>query len=171
MDRYQYLVLMGLCVLVTLPLEVLFRARVWRRPQRLAGALAPGFVVFVGWDLWKSARGTWGFSEQYTVGLTLPGGMVVEELVFFTVIPVCALLSLETVRRILRAWGEAEGTVGARLAATARRTVLGPDPTSPPTEATRWRRAHQPTFDPDPPTPAAGCGATPATGLSEDGSA
>ena len=85
-----------------LPLEVLFRARVWRRPRRLVLALAPGFVAFVAWDLWKSTRGTWGFAEQYTVGLTFPGGMVVEELVFFTVIPVCALLSLETVRRILR---------------------------------------------------------------------
>lgn len=140
MDRYQYLVLMGLCVLITLPLEVLLRARVWRRPRRLALTLAPVIVVFVGWDLWKTARGTWSFSDRYTVGLTLPGGMVVEELVFFTVIPVCALLSLETVRRILRCWGETSGPVGTRLAATTRRAVRGPDPTSPPTEATRWRR-------------------------------
>lgn len=144
MDRYQYLLLMGACVLITLPLEVLFRARVWRRPRRLVGALLPGLVLFVGWDLWKTARGTWGFSEQYTVGLTLPGGMVAEELVFFTVIPACALLSLETVRRILRGWGETAGPIPSRLAATTRRTVLGPDPTSPPTEATRWRRGSAP---------------------------
>ena len=45
--------------------------------------------------------GTWGFSDDYTIGLTLPGGMAIEELVFFTVIPVCGLLTLETVRKLL----------------------------------------------------------------------
>ena len=100
-DRYQYLLLMGLCLLVTLPLEFVYEARVWRRPRRLAVALVPAFVVFVAWDLWASATGTWGFDPDYTVGLTLPGGMVVEELVFFTVIPICTLLTLESVRNVL----------------------------------------------------------------------
>ena len=48
------------------------------------------------------STGTWDFNPDYTVGLTLPGGMAVEELVFFTVIPICGLLTLETVRSILR---------------------------------------------------------------------
>lgn len=101
MDRFQYLILMGLCVLITLPLEFPFAARVWRRPRRLAVALLPAFAIFVGWDLWASATGTWGFSPEYTVGLEMPGGMVVEELVFFVVIPVCGLLTLEAVRNII----------------------------------------------------------------------
>jgi len=100
-DRFQYLVLMGLCLLVTLPLEFVVGARVWRRPRRLAIALAPAFAVFVGWDLWASSTGTWGFDERYTIGVTLPGGMAVEELVFFLVVPICGLLTLEAVRIIL----------------------------------------------------------------------
>jgi hypothetical protein len=35
------------------------------------------------------------------VGLELPGGLVIEELVFFVVVPTCALLTLEAVRNIL----------------------------------------------------------------------
>lgn len=104
MDRYQYLLLMGACLLITLPLELVLGARVWRRPRRLAIALAPAFAVFVAWDLWATATGTWGFSERYTIGLELPGGMAVEELVFFTVVPICALLTLEAVRGILARW-------------------------------------------------------------------
>lgn len=100
MDRFQYLGLMALCVVGTLPLEFLFDARVWRRPRRLAVALAPALAVFVTWDLWASARGTWGFNPDYTVGVTLPGGMAIEELAFFVVIPVCALLTLESVRNV-----------------------------------------------------------------------
>jgi lycopene cyclase domain-containing protein len=101
MDRYQYLLLMGACLLLTLPLEFVFGARVWRRPRRLAVALVPSFLVFVAWDLWASARGTWGFSEDYTVGITLPGGMAIEELLFFLVIPLCTLLTLESVRNVM----------------------------------------------------------------------
>ena len=41
MARFQYLILMGLCVLITLPLEFVFPARVWRPPPRLAIALVP----------------------------------------------------------------------------------------------------------------------------------
>jgi lycopene cyclase domain-containing protein len=101
MDRLQYLLLMAGCVLITLPLELGFGVRVWRSPRRLALALLPAFVLFVVWDLWATRTGTWDFSPDYTIGLRLPGGMAVEELVFFTVIPVCGLLTLESVRRVL----------------------------------------------------------------------
>jgi lycopene cyclase domain-containing protein len=104
MDRLQYLALMGACVLITLPLEAVLGARVWRQPRRLALAVLPALGLFVAWDLWATSSGTWGFNGDYTIGLTLPGGMAVEELVFFTVIPICGLLTLETVRLLLARW-------------------------------------------------------------------
>ena len=102
MDGLQYLLLMGACVLITLPLELVIGARVWRQPRRLVLSLLPAFALFVVWDLWATATGTWGFNPDYTVGIALPGGMAIEELVFFTVIPICGLLTLEAVRIILR---------------------------------------------------------------------
>jgi lycopene cyclase domain-containing protein len=101
MDRFQYLLVLAGCVIVTLPLEVAFGARVWRRPRRLVMAVLPAFTAFVVWDVWATARGTWSFSERYTIGWVLPGGLVVEELLFFLLIPVCALLTIESVRNIL----------------------------------------------------------------------
>lgn len=98
MDRFQYLGLMLACVVATLPLELVLGARVWRRPVRTAKAIAPAFVAFVAWDLWASHRGTWSFDDRYTLGVRLPGGMVVEELLFFVVVPICGLLTLEAVR-------------------------------------------------------------------------
>lgn len=101
LDRYQYLLLLGLCVLVTLPLEVLFRARVWRRPRRLLAALWLPVLLFSVWDVVAIARGHWSYSPRYTTGWVLPFRLPVEELVFFLVIPVCGLLTLEAVRWIL----------------------------------------------------------------------
>ncbi|MFM7617741.1 MAG: lycopene cyclase domain-containing protein [Actinomycetes bacterium] len=101
MDRAQYLLLMGACLLITLPLEVVLGARVYRSPRRLWRALWPMLVVFVAWDLIVIARDHWRFSERYTTGILLPGRVPLEEVVFFVVIPICGLLSLDTVRRIL----------------------------------------------------------------------
>ena len=116
MDRFQYLALMGACVVVTLPLEFVLGARVWRQPRRTAKAIAPAFVAFVAWDLLATRTGTWAFSERYTIGWRLPGDMVIEELVFFVVVPLCALLTLEAVRAILRRREPAstDDVVGAR---------------------------------------------------------
>jgi lycopene beta-cyclase len=101
MDRYQYLLVMAACFLVTLPLEVVLGARVWRRPRRLLVALAPMVGVFLVWDAVAIARSHWDFSGRYTTGWTVPADIPVEELVFFVVIPVCALLTFEVVRRMI----------------------------------------------------------------------
>ena len=101
MDRYQYLGLMAACAVVTLPLELVFGARVWSRPRRLVTALAPTVAVFVAWDLLAIARDHWTFSDRYTTGWLFPGSLPVEELTFFVVIPICGLLTLEAVRGIL----------------------------------------------------------------------
>ena len=58
-DRYQYLLLMAGCLLVTLPLEFVFGARVWRRPRRLLFALVPTVVLFAVWDIAAIGRGHW----------------------------------------------------------------------------------------------------------------
>ena len=100
-DRFQYLILMGLCLVVTLPLEFIFGARVWRRPRRLLSALALPVVLFVVWDMVAIARHHWGYNPKYVTGWDLPFNLPVEELVFFLVIPVCSLLTLEAVRRVL----------------------------------------------------------------------
>jgi lycopene cyclase domain-containing protein len=100
-DRYQYLALMGLCVLVTLPLELLLRARVYRRPRALLLSLLPVVVVFSVWDVVGIARDHWTYNQRYVTGIELVLGMPLEELVFFVVIPVCGLLTYEAVGTVL----------------------------------------------------------------------
>ena len=101
MDRYQYLLLMAACAFGTLPLEWAFRARVYRRAPVLLRALGPPVLVFCAWDAVAIARGHWTFSSRYTTGWLLPFSIPVEELAFFVVIPICALLSFESCKRIL----------------------------------------------------------------------
>ncbi|MHB8504514.1 MAG: lycopene cyclase domain-containing protein [Acidimicrobiales bacterium] len=103
MDHVQYLLLMAGCVVVTLPLEVVCGARVWRRPRRLAAAVLPAVVAFSLWDVAAIGARWWHYARRYVSGVDLPGRLPVEEVVFFVVVPVCALLTFEVVSAALAA--------------------------------------------------------------------
>ncbi len=97
----EYLLLMAACVLITLPLEFVLGARVYRRWRRLLVVLAGVVTVFYCWDAWAVSRGQWWFSPAHTTGWVLPAGVPVEEVVFFVVIPICGLLTYEAVGTVL----------------------------------------------------------------------
>ncbi|MDQ4097365.1 MAG: lycopene cyclase domain-containing protein [Actinomycetota bacterium] len=104
LDRFQYLVLMAGCLLITLPLEFVLGARVWRQPRRLVKALPVPVAIFVAWDIFAIARGHWDYIPAYVTGWRLPGNLPIEELVFFLVIPIASLLTYEAVGRVLAFW-------------------------------------------------------------------
>jgi lycopene cyclase domain-containing protein len=96
-----YLLVLAGCVLVTLPLELVLGARVYRRPRRLLLTLLPVLVVFLSWDAFAIHAGQWSYHRL--VGARV-GNLPVEELLFFVVIPTCAVLTLEAVRRRRPTW-------------------------------------------------------------------
>lgn len=100
--RLTYLAVLAGCVVGTLPLELFLGTRVYARWRRWLLALTPVFVLFVAWDLYAISRRHWSFDPAQTVGLVFPGGLPLEEVLFFLVIPTCALLAFEAVRRTTR---------------------------------------------------------------------
>jgi lycopene cyclase domain-containing protein len=134
MDSLHYLLVLGACLGVTLPLELALGARVYRRPRRLLGTVLPVLGVFVAWDLTALARGHWWFAERYVIGVRLLG-LPLEEWLFFIVVPLCALLTFEALGRAPR-----------RRAGPRRAGGVGPvdaprNPTRPPA-AVDARSAH-----------------------------
>jgi lycopene cyclase domain-containing protein len=99
MDSLRYLLVLAACLAVTLPLEFVLGARVYRRPRLLLATLLPVAALFAAWDLAATARGHWWFADQFIVGLRLLG-LPVEEWLFFLVIPLCALLTYEAMGRL-----------------------------------------------------------------------
>jgi lycopene beta-cyclase len=100
-ERFYYLFILLACLVVTLPLEFVLGARVYRQPKRTMLAILPAFTAFAIWDLVAAQRGHWWFSERYTLGPRIVG-LPVEEWLFFIVVPLCALLTYEAVGRVLR---------------------------------------------------------------------
>lgn len=100
MDRWQYLIVLGACLLITAPLE-LFGEGVYRQAKRAAFAILPVAVVFLVWDAVAIAAHIWTYNPRYVSGIELPADIPVEELLFFIVIPLCGLFTYNAVDTIL----------------------------------------------------------------------
>jgi lycopene cyclase domain-containing protein len=86
-------------LLATAPLEVVLRTRVYARTRRLLLTLACVAPPFVAWDYLATGAGHWTFDLSRTLGPTI-GDLPVEELLFFLVVPVASVITLEAVRRL-----------------------------------------------------------------------
>jgi lycopene cyclase domain-containing protein len=101
-SRFAYLGVLLFVVVGTAWLEVLLRTRVYARPRRLVLALTPVVLIFCAWDLYAIASGHWTFDPERTTGVLFPGGLPLDEVLFFVVVPLAALLTLEAVRSVKR---------------------------------------------------------------------
>lgn len=95
-----YLLVLAGIVLVTLPLGVW--TGVYGQWRRLLLTVIPVLAVFVAWDVYAIGRGHWRFDPDQTTGVGV-GSVPVEELLFFVVVPVAAVIALEAVRKA-RGW-------------------------------------------------------------------
>jgi lycopene cyclase domain-containing protein len=96
--RATYVLILAACVIGTLPLEFVLHTRVYARWPRLLATLLPVGLVFGAWDVGAIHAAWWHYDSRYLIGAMLPGRLPVEELLFFLVIPTCAVLTLEAVR-------------------------------------------------------------------------
>ncbi len=103
-----YLLILLACLVGTLPLELVLHTRVYARASRLLVALVPVVIVFGAWDVLAIHQGTWSYARRYLVGVFLPGRLPLEELLFFLVIPTCAVLAFEAVRVRRPDWFDAQ---------------------------------------------------------------
>jgi lycopene cyclase domain-containing protein len=102
MRHLAYLLVLAGCLVAALWLEPVLKVNVLRRWRRLLLTLLPVVTVFVIWDLLAIGAGHWRFDGAQTTGIVLPGGLPLDEVLFFIVVPLCAILGFEAVRAVLR---------------------------------------------------------------------
>jgi lycopene cyclase domain-containing protein len=102
MSHLTYLAVLAGCLAGALWLEPVLRVGVLRQWRRLLLTLVPVAVVFALWDVAAIAAGHWTYDAGQVTGIRLPGRLPLEELLFFLVVPLCAVLGYEAVRKVLR---------------------------------------------------------------------
>lgn len=102
MRHLSYLGVLAGCLVCAVWLEPIFRVNVFRRWRRLVLTIVPVVIVFVLWDLGAIAAGHWTFDPAQMTGVVFPGGLPLDEVLFFVVVPICAILGFEAVRAVSR---------------------------------------------------------------------
>lgn len=98
MRHFTYVGVLVGCLLAAIWLEPVLRVGVLRRWRRLLLTVVPVALIFSVWDVMAMRAGHWWLDPAQTTGVILPGGLPLDELLFFLVVPVCAVLGFEAVR-------------------------------------------------------------------------
>lgn len=100
MERFGYVGVLIFVLVGCLWLEVVLRTRVLVRAKRLALSWVLPVTLFIAWDAYAIASGHWWFDVDRILGWYLPGRIPVDELLFFLIIPLASILTLEAVRSV-----------------------------------------------------------------------
>lgn len=99
--QWSYVGMLVFCLAGTLPLVPAFRLRVLHQPRRLLLTIALAGTPFLLWDLYATHAGHWWFDADQTLPWRV-AGIPFEEVAFFVVIPIVAVLTLEATRAARR---------------------------------------------------------------------
>jgi lycopene cyclase domain-containing protein len=98
MSHFAYIGVLIFCLIGTGWLELAMRTHVYRRWHRLLLAVVPVVLLFTLWDKYAISQGHWTFDFNHISTITVWQSIPLDEILFFIVIPICAILTLEGVR-------------------------------------------------------------------------
>lgn len=85
-------------------LELFLKVAVLTRIKRVLLAIAPIAFLFIAWDAYAIRSGHWRFDEAQILGIYGPFCIPLEEYLFFIIVPIAAIMTIEAVRRVKKDW-------------------------------------------------------------------
>jgi lycopene cyclase domain-containing protein len=102
--KFGYLAMIAFTVFGSIWLEFVLKVKVLRRYKQAIKAILPISIIFIVWDAYAIASGHWWFDKEQILGIFGPFGIPLEEYLFFTVVPLAAILTIEAVRTVKKHW-------------------------------------------------------------------
>ncbi len=85
-------------------LEVFLKVGVLKQVKRMVQTIAPIAFLFIAWDKYAIAHGHWFFDRDQILGVYGPWRIPIEEYLFFIIVPIAALMTIEAVRKTKKHW-------------------------------------------------------------------
>ena len=104
MLKFGYLAMIGFTVFGSIWLEFVLKVKVLKRYKRAIKAILPVSLIFIVWDAYAIHQGHWRFDKNQILGIFGPFGIPLEEYLFFIVVPLAAILTIEAVRTVKKHW-------------------------------------------------------------------
>ena len=100
--HWSYVAMLLFVIVGSWWLEFAFKLRVLRRPRILVTAILPVSIFFLMWDAFAINQNHWTFDSGQILGIVGPLNIPLEEYLFFLVIPMAAVLTLEGVKVVMK---------------------------------------------------------------------
>jgi lycopene cyclase domain-containing protein len=104
MRNLSYLAMLIFTICGSFWLEIFLKVGVLKRYKRVLRSIVPVATIFLLWDAFAISSGHWKFDPTQIIGVFGPGGIPLEEYLFFLIIPIAAIMTLEAVRRVKGHW-------------------------------------------------------------------
>jgi lycopene cyclase domain-containing protein len=102
--KFGYLAMIAFTIIGSFWLELFLKVGVLKRIKRVVLAVAPISFFFIAWDAYAIRSGHWRFDEEQILGIFGPFCIPLEEYLFFTVVPIAAIMTIEAVRTVKKDW-------------------------------------------------------------------
>jgi lycopene cyclase domain-containing protein len=103
-EKFGYMAMIVFTFVGSFWLEVIFKVGVVRRWKRALKSILPVSALFIVWDAYAISQGHWFFDRDQILGFFGPFGIPLEEYLFFLVVPLAALLTIEAVTTVKPHW-------------------------------------------------------------------
>lgn len=85
-------------------LEIVLKIRVLKRIRRVLLSVIPVAIPFIIWDAYAVANHHWSFDKKQILGIYGPFQIPLEEFLFFLIVPIAAIMTIEGVRTVKKHW-------------------------------------------------------------------
>ena len=102
--KFGYMAMILFTVFGSFWLEIVLKIGVLRRVKRVLFSILPVAIFFLIWDAYAIDRGHWYFDPNQILGIFGPFDIPLEEFLFFTVVPMAAIMTIEGVRTVKKHW-------------------------------------------------------------------
>ena len=104
MLKFGYVAMLTFTVVGSFWLEIVLKIRVLKRIKRALMSIIPIAILFLIWDAYAVASGHWKFDPDQVLGIYGPFGIPLEEYLFFIIVPMAAIMTIEGVRSVKKHW-------------------------------------------------------------------
>lgn len=104
MKHWSYMAMLAFTVCGSFWLEIALKVRVLARMKRVLLSVIPVAIGFLAWDAYAIKHHHWYFDPQQVLGIYGPFHIPLEEFLFFLVVPIAAIMTIESVRTVKSHW-------------------------------------------------------------------
>jgi lycopene cyclase domain-containing protein len=104
MLKFGYVAMLLFTICGSFWLEIIFKVGVLRRITMALRAISPVAFIFILWDAYAIESGHWRFDKDQIFEVFGPFSIPLEEYLFFFIVPLAALMTIEAVLKVNPHW-------------------------------------------------------------------